>query len=335
MRTLILLTLVLIVVAGCASVDTAGSGRRDTSTAAVVGESDEFLVVVATRDGETAEALARTFLGDAGKSWMIEDFNGARAFAAGQRVTVPKRAWNLSGVEPTGYQLVPILVYHNLAPQSKGRLVLGADAFAEQMRYLKQEGYHVVSLAAFVEWLRLKRQLPKKSVVLTFDDGYQSFREHAYPVLTQLGFPATLFVYTDYVGAGRNALTWAELRSLAAEGFDVQAHSKTHGDLRRAPGESEAQYARRMIAELAEPPALLSRQLGRGVQFLAYPYGRVDNELLARVRAQGYAAAFTARRASNASFVSPFTINRSQIYADMTLEQFAKNLNVFHPEDLR
>jgi len=193
----------------------------------------------------------------------------------------------------------------------------------------------VVSLAQFVDWLRLKRQLPRKSVVLTFDDGYHSFRDYAYPVLKQLGFPATLFVYTDYVGAGRNALSWDELKALIAEGVDVQAHSKTHGDLRRLAGETDAQYARRMQAELADPPRLFQRQLGHGVQFLAYPYGRFDDALLARVQEQGYAAAFTVRRESNPSFVRPLQISRSQVYSEMTLEQFAKNLNLFHEENLR
>jgi len=332
MRALKTLTAVL-VVGVCATlgsaVATAASGAK------VVGESDDFVVVVPVRE-ETAEALARAHLGDPSKAWMIEDFNGGRrVFKAGERVVAPKRPWNPSGIESNGYQLVPILVYHNLGPQSKGRLVLGADAFAEQMRYLKREGYHVVTLTEFVDWTRLKRQLPKKSVVLTFDDGYHAFRDYAYPVLKSLGFTATLFVYTDYVGGGRNALTWDELKRLVAEGFDVQAHSKTHGDLRRAAGETDAQYAQRMQAELAEPPRLFQRQLGQGVQFLAYPYGRVDDDLLARVREQGYAAAFTVRRESNASFVRPLEINRSQIYSEMTLEQFARNLNVFHQENLR
>src|SRR6185312_10355483 len=103
---------------------------------------------------------------------------------------------------------------------------------------------HVISLREFVEFTRLGRQLPQRSVVLTFDDGYRSFRQYAYPVLKELGFPGTLFVYTDYVGAGRNALSWQELRELAAEGFDVQAHSKTHGDLRRQSGEAEDAYDR-------------------------------------------------------------------------------------------
>jgi peptidoglycan/xylan/chitin deacetylase (PgdA/CDA1 family) len=303
-------------------------------TGAVVGESEEF-IVVAARGGETAEVLARAHLGDASKSWMIEDFMGAREFAAGQDVVIPKKPWNVSGVDATGFQLVPVLVYHNLAAQSKGRLVLGVGQFTEQMKYLKANGYRVASAAEFIEWLNLRRQLPRKTVVLTFDDGYRSFREFAYPVLKELGFTATLFVYTDYVGAGRNALTWPELKALAAEGFDVQAHSKSHGDLRRGDTETEAQYTARMNAELVDPPRVLAKNLGRPINVLAYPYGRVDDALLTKVKAQGYQAAFTVRRESNAAFVDFLRISRSQVYSDMTLEQFAKNLNVVHSENLR
>lgn len=299
-----------------------------------VGESDDFVVVVA-KGGETAENLARTHLGDPGKSWMIEDFMGTRTFARGQQVVIPKKPWNVSGVEATGFQLVPVLVYHNLGKDARGRLVLGVDTFAEQMKYLKTNGYRVVSVAEFVEWLHLRRQLPKKTVVLTFDDGYRSFRDYAYPVLKELKFTATLFVYTDYVGAGRNALNWDDLKALAAEGFDVQAHSKSHGDLRRGDHESEAQYGRRLHAELVEPPRVLAKSVGRPISFLAYPYGRADDAVLAKVKEQGYQAAFTVRRESNPPFVDVLRISRSQVYAEMTLEQFVKNLNVFHPENLR
>ena len=322
-----------LLLAGCASLV---SSVRDNAlgAGAVVGESEDFVVVTA-RGGETAEALARVHLGDPGKSWMIEDFMGARRFASGQRVVIPKKAWNVSGVEATGYQLVPVLVYHNIGREARGRLVIGVDAFTEQMRYLKAKGYRVVSVGEFVDWLHLRRQLPRKTVVLTFDDGYRSFREHAYPVLKELKFTATLFVYTDYVGTGRNALNWDDLKALTAEGFDVQAHSKSHGDLRRGDHESDTQYSRRLQAELVEPPRVLARSLGRPVGFLAYPYGRVDDAVLARVKDQGYLAAFTVRRESNPAFVDVLRISRSQIYSDMTLEQFAKNLNVFHPENLR
>lgn len=324
-----------VVLSGCATLASLQQRVTAPSTVgSVVGESDDFIVLGA-KGGETAEGLARTHLGDAGKSWMIEDFTGARRFRRGQHVVIPKKPWNVSGVEATGYQLVPVLVYHNIGKDPRGRLVLGVDAFTEQMKYLKANGFRVVSVTEFVEWVHLRRQLPKKAVVLTFDDGYRSFRDHAYPVLKELKFTATLFVYTDYVGAGRNALTWDELKALAAEGFDVQAHSKSHGDLRRGNHESEAQYARRMHAELIEPPRVLARSVGRPVSFLAYPYGRVDDAVLAKVKDHGYQAAFTVRRESNAAFVDVLRISRSQVYSEMTLEQFVKNLNVFHPENLR
>ncbi len=172
-------------------------------------------------------------------------------------------------------------------------------------------------------------------MVLTFDDGYKSFKEYAYPVLKRMGFPATLFVYTDYVGAGRNALSWQELKDLQAEGFEVQAHSKTHSDLRRAPGETQAQFDQRMQAELAQPRELFKRRLGQTPEAIAYPYGGWDADVLKQVKDAGYLAAFTVRRQANPAFIHPLTMHRSQIYADMTLQEFAKNLTLFQQEDLR
>lgn len=297
-------------------------------------QSDDFVVTFAQR-GDTPETLAQRYLGGAEHAWMIEDYTGLRAFAPGQEVVIPRRPWNPAGVTPGGYQIVPILTYHNLAEQAKGRLVLGAASFREQMRYLKSNGYRVVSLADFVAFTRLERQLPQRAVVLTFDDGYRAFREFAYPVLKELGFTATLFVYTDWVGTGRAALSWTDLRELAAQGFDIQAHSKTHADLRRAVGETEAQYARRIQAELEQPQELFARNLGRRSQMLAYPYGRWEEGLLPKVKEYGYIAAFSVRRQGNASFVRPLAAHRSQIYSEMTLDDFVKNLNVFQEENLR
>jgi peptidoglycan/xylan/chitin deacetylase (PgdA/CDA1 family) len=297
-------------------------------------QSDDFIVTFA-QAGDTAESLAERYLSGADKAWMVEDYTGLRVFTPDQEVVVPRRPWNPAGVTPGGYQIVPILTYHNLGEQAKGRLVLAASSFREQMRYLKTNGYRVVSLADFVEFTRLNRQLPQRSVVLTFDDGYHSFKDFAYPVLKELGFTATLFIYTDWVGAGRAALNWNELREMAAAGFDIQAHTKTHADLRRAQGESEAQYARRMQAELEQPQELFTKNLGHRSQILAYPYGRWDEGLLPKVKEYGYIAAFSVRRQGNASFVRSLAGHRSQIYSEMTLDDFVKNLNVFQEENLR
>ena len=166
------------------------------------------------------------------------------------------------------------------------------------MRYLKREGYHVITLRQFLEFATLRRQLPQKTVVLTFDDGWKSFRELAYPILKELGFPATLFIYTDFIGA-RIALSWPELKDLAQEGFDIQAHSKSHEDMRRKATESDEEYNRRMQAELVQPLAILQARVGQPVRILAYPYGAHDEEVVKRVRDAGYVAALDVRRQGN------------------------------------
>ncbi len=294
-------------------------------------ESEDFIVTFA-KPGDTSQSLAARFLGDPAKAWLLEDYSGVQSPVAGREVVIPKRPWNPAGVTRAGQQVVPVLVYHNIAPQAKGRMVVSARAFEDQMRFLKAQGFHVLAVRDFAQFISLNRQLPRKSVVLTFDDGYKSFLQYAYPVLKELGFPATLFVYTDYVGSGRSALTWSELKQLADEGFEIGAHSKSHENLRRRPGETDAVFLRRMQAELSQAP--FQKNLGMAPRVLAFPYGAADAEVLAKVRDQGYVVAFTVRREGNPSFAPPLVLGRSQVYGDMSLDTFAKNLETFAPETL-
>ena len=296
-------------------------------------ESEDFVIVLA-KGGDTAESLARRYLGDPAKAWMIEDYNQTAAFTPGREVVIPKRPWNPSGVESRGYQLVPILCYHNMGAQTRGRLLMSASAFEEQMRYLKREGYHVITLKQFLDFTALRQQLPRKTVVLTFDDGWKSFKEFAYPILKELGFPATLFIYTDFIGA-RIALTWPELKELAQEGFDIEAHSKTHEDMRKKPTESEEDYNRRMQVELVNPLAVFQQRVGQTPKILAYPYGSHDDGVVKRTRDAGYIAALDVRRQGNPSFTPILTIHRAQIYSEMSLDDFTRNLTTFSEEAIR
>ena len=324
----------LLPVWSCATISSPSLEAAKQKPSADTFESDEFIVVLA-QPGDTPQSLAAKFLGDPSRDWMIEDYNGSATFTPGQKIVIPKRFWNLAGVDSSGFQLVPILVYHNFAPQAKGRMVIAAKTFEAQMRYLKSNGFRVVSLKEFVEFASLQRQLPRKSLVLSFDDGYKSFMQHAYPILKELGFTATLFVYTDYVGTGGNSLSWADLKKLAAEGFQIEAHSKSHADLRRATGERADEYAKRLSVELNQPRDVFLKNLGSYPPTLAYPFGYQDDSVVQKAKEAGYIAAFTVRRQGNPSFVEPLRIHRSQIYAPMTLEDFIKNLNVFNLEDLQ
>jgi peptidoglycan/xylan/chitin deacetylase (PgdA/CDA1 family) len=89
-----------------------------------------------------------------------------------------------------------------------------------------------------------------------------------------------------------------------------------------------------MHVELAQPLQLFRTRLGREPKVLAYPYGAHDDDVIRKVQEHGYIAAFSVRREGNASFVYPLRLHRSQIYAEMTLKEFARNLNVFHEEPL-
>ena len=296
-----------------------------------VFESKDFIVAPA-RSGDTPETLAARHLGDARKAWMIEDYTGVRTFVQGREVVIPKREWNPVGVFPWGYQLVPVLAYHNMGPEDRGRLVIGVKKFEAQMKALRAEGFQSVSLSDYLEFTAGRKQLARKSVLITFDDGYRSFIQYARPILKDYGFTATLFVYTDFVGGG--GMSWKELSAMVAQGFDVQAHSKSHSSLRRKEGEPQEAYAKRLEAELAYPAGQFRKQLGRASDVLAYPYGDTDDELLPYVVKYGYVAAFTVRRQSNPAWAYPLKISRSQVYSEMALKDFTANLTNFQDEEV-
>jgi len=119
--------------------------------------------------------------------------------------------------------------------------------------------------------------------LITFDDGYATFYEHAFPRLRERGFVATLFVITDKVGMPRY-VTWDQVREMAAAGIEIGSHSVTHPDLRQLSGSHLEQ-------EISGSRKTLEEQLGMPVLFFCYPGGHYDEEVLAAVKAAGYLGA--------------------------------------------
>jgi peptidoglycan/xylan/chitin deacetylase (PgdA/CDA1 family) len=171
------------------------------------------------------------------------------------------------------------------------------------MDYLKNNNYHVISLADLQGFLAATTPIPPRSVVITIDDGFRSAYDVAYPILKSYGFRATFFVYTDFVGAGR-ALSWAQINELRASGIvDFQSHSKTHTSFSLRPGDGPA-YKARLAAEIDQPQALLQRQLKERARVFAYPYGDSSRLAAQMLRDRGYELAVTVTRGGNASFSS-------------------------------
>src|SRR5258708_20530121 len=227
---------------------------------AVLGRTEDFIIVRAAA-GDTYVSLARTYLGDTMLADLLADANGGRVLETGRPVIVPLKTANASGVFTDGYQTVPILCYHQFATgRSTDLMVMSRDSFTQQMDYLKNNNYHVISLADLQGFLAASKPIPPRSIVLTIDDGFRSTYDIAYPILKSYGFKATFFIYTDFVGAGR-ALTWSQINELRASGIiDIQSHSKTHTSFSLHPGESPV-YGARLAAEIDQPHAILQRQL--------------------------------------------------------------------------
>ena len=215
-----------------------GIAKRTFPHVAVV-KSDDYVIVIA-KPGDTLQSLAQQFLGDPSQYWIIADFNDLRAVVPGQEVVIPLKTKNSIGVYANGYQMVPILSYHRFGSR-KSKLVVTPEAFDAQMAYLKAHDYRVIPLTDLIAFIQGRKPIPHRALVITIDDGHKSAYTIAYPLLRKYGFPATLFVYTDFIGS-HEGLSWQEMQEMVASNLiDIQPHSKTHTNLGlQKPTESNA-----------------------------------------------------------------------------------------------
>lgn len=291
---------------------------------------NERLLVYESARGDTLAGIAKRFLGSAELGWVVGDFN---RLAPNQdlpdTLIVPLAQRNPWGIYGDRYQTVPILCYHRFAKASNGKMTVAASAFAAQLDWLVRNQYHVLRLAELREWMAGKKALPLRSVVITVDDGYASFYRLAYPALKQHGLPATLFVYTDFIGAA-DAVNWSELQEMTRSGLvDVQAHSRTHRNLiERALMDTDAQYQQTLQGEVRVPRELLAQKLGNEQVHFAYPYGDANESVLDVLSRHHYELGVSTTPGGNAFFAQPLMLRRTMIFGDMSLEAFKAQLQV-------
>lgn len=300
-----------------------GGGNGD-----VLGRSDRFVIYQPQSD-DTLRSIAAQFLGSPDRDWVIGDFNRLSRPVAGQPLVVPLKALNPIGVQSDRYQTVPILCYHRFGG-ANSKMSVSPDNFAAQLDWLARNDYRVIRLSQLIGFLQGREALPKRSVVITMDDGYESVHRHALPQLRKHDFPATLFVYTDFIGAG-DGLGWNQLAELKASGLvDIQAHSKSHRNLiERTTGETDERYRQSIDAEVRVPRELLERRLpSLQVRHFAFPYGDANEAVLDALTRQQYQLAVTVYPGGNAFFAMPFMLRRTMIFGDIDLDAFKAKLQV-------
>lgn len=221
---------------------------------------------------------------------------------------------------------ISFLMYHQVGqfrPMRAHRAnYCDAGRFRRQMALLERLGYRVLDLDQALTCLRGEVPTPPRAVVLTFDDAYENFAEHALPVLQTYGFPATVYAIGAWLGrpmawAGKEPgraqpplMSGARLREIRAAGIQVGSHSMHHVKL----GEVSPEVQRR---ELADSKAALEDLLGEPVHHLCYPFGSFDLNAVRSAAEAGYTSATTCLRGAATQADHPLALPRKAIsYGD-------------------
>jgi peptidoglycan/xylan/chitin deacetylase (PgdA/CDA1 family) len=233
----------------------------------------------------------------------------AEAVAGGSPVTAASPAISKPVIDQTAQTI--IFCYHRLVDKVRypGTEITPA-AFEAQMQQLKDAGITVISMQDLLAWKRGEKNIPPRCAVITFDDGWKSQYDVAWPILKKFGYPVTMFIYTEGVRGGSlsggESITWEQLADMRDNGVDIQAHSATHQDLREghnimlvAAGKrtrtklTGPQYEEWVQNEVVGSKQLLEQRLGIKVNCFAVPFGNYNDHVKELARNAGYEAMFT------------------------------------------
>jgi peptidoglycan/xylan/chitin deacetylase (PgdA/CDA1 family) len=196
--------------------------------------------------------------------------------------------------------------------------------FLSHLDYL-QENHNVISLSQYVDARRNNRRLPNRSVVLTFDDGFEDFYTVAAPHLRQRQLPATVFIITERafgrsVPQGESCLSWDQIRELAAAGIEIGSHTCSHVPLSELSLEE-------VTKELSESRAFLESNVGCSPVPLSYPFGQTSESIAQLAQSLGFTCAIATDSGPNSKDASIFRLGRTVIASDDGVAPFAARVS--------
>ena len=187
-------------------------------------------------------------------------------------VAVVHRAADVKYSVPEG---VSVLMYHMIGDEQGNAAIMTEANLRIQMNYLRDHGYHPITMQELYDYVTKGAPLPEKPVCITFDDGYLDSYTIVYPLMKEYGFPWTLFLITDDVGKPYNRMTWDQLKEMAnSHAVTIASHTLSHPKLHNLATRAEKEK------EIVEANKALKYQLGIDNVWLAYPYGDYDDEVI-------------------------------------------------------
>lgn len=204
-----------------------------------------------------------------------------------------------------------ILCYHRVNDETADYLSVPVRQFREQIQFLAEEGYQTMGLKDL-----MKGAAAPKSIVITFDDGFQDNYENAFPVLAEFGFSATIFCIAKKIGQPF-FLRISEIKEMHHAGFEFGSHTLTHPHLKSLAADKkwwEIFGSKRFLEEL----------IGFKCDLFCYPFGEYDAQAVRMVEHAGYRAACSNRPGTNKEKFNPYLLRRTEIGGFDSLTDFQK-----------
>ncbi|MCJ7689842.1 MAG: polysaccharide deacetylase family protein [Clostridiaceae bacterium] len=183
-------------------------------------------------------------------------------------------------------QSVPILMYHSVGNTNENELIISPALLKQEMQWLKDNGYATITLDDLHNYFINNKPIPKKSVVLTFDDGYADNYTNMYPIMKEFRFSATVFIITNTVDKDANYLTSAQLKEMNANGIDIESHTAHHDLLGTMSYEKQLKI-------LKDSKAFLENLLNKKINYISYPEGSYNTSTPKAAKDAGYIMGIT------------------------------------------
>jgi peptidoglycan/xylan/chitin deacetylase (PgdA/CDA1 family) len=232
------------------------------------------------------------------------------------------------------HKKIPILMYHQVTPNPMPqfrRYTVTSARFAAQMNWLAFAGYTTISLDDLCAWRTQRASLPKRPIIITFDDGYQECVEHSVPQMARHGFTAIFYLVAGLSGGASSwllpelgcefpLLDWKTARQLLKSGFYCGAHTMSHPRLADVSASA-------CCGELLDCRRVLEDQLSVEVRHLAYPYGSYDENVRQIAAEAGYVSACSTRKGLSDADDDLLALHRVPVYGHDTLTDFICRLH--------
>lgn len=186
---------------------------------------------------------------------------------------------------------VSILTYHDFsATRPVGDMIIRPDKFRKQMETLKSSGIAVISMSQYLAWKKGKASIPSPCALITIDDGWSGVYTDAFPILKEMGFPFSIYLYTNYLGGAGRSLSDDQIREMLSAGCEIGSHSVSHAkDMSEQRDRSNAAYDAWLREELGDSLRVLRERFGEKVlPVIAYPYGKYNDRIMKIAREYGY-----------------------------------------------